>query len=247
MGKIVMGYWDCPYCGSKGIRGDQAAFPSCGRGRGDVKFYMKDHADGQVMREEDLHRVEYVDAQKEQTINRNPDWYCSFCNTLNSDNAKFCTNCGASRESSESNYFEMHKKKEAQAQARSEETAVPSRTAPSKRPLLLVLVAIAAAVGLFMFMNGNVTSNSNLVSALSWQRTIGVEQNQMFQESGWSLPEGAEMTGSRQEIHHYDSVFDHYESVEVERSSLISREPSIPRASRYARIDSASATASSPP
>ena len=32
MGKLIMGYWDCPFCGSKGVRGDIVNCPSCGKG-----------------------------------------------------------------------------------------------------------------------------------------------------------------------------------------------------------------------
>ena len=31
MGKLVMGYWDCPYCDKKEIRGDTAVCPACGQ------------------------------------------------------------------------------------------------------------------------------------------------------------------------------------------------------------------------
>ena len=48
MSKLVMGYWDCPFCGSKGIRGDVVNCPSCGRARGDVQFYMKDYTEGET-------------------------------------------------------------------------------------------------------------------------------------------------------------------------------------------------------
>ena len=43
----------------------------------------------------------------------------------------------------------------------------------------------------------------------------------MFSESGWTLPDGAEQTDARNELHHYDSVLDHYESVEVQRSRQV--------------------------
>lgn len=56
------------------------------------------------------------------------------------------------------------------------------------------------------------------VNSLSWTRTVNIEENRMFSESGWELPEGAELTDSKEEIHHYDEVIDHYESVEVQRS-----------------------------
>lgn len=46
MGKIVVGRWDCSYCGTKGIRGSERECPNCGRPRGeDVKFYVDDPKD----------------------------------------------------------------------------------------------------------------------------------------------------------------------------------------------------------
>ena len=227
MGKLVMGYWDCPVCGTQGIRGDTVNCPSCGRARGDVQFYMKDHAESQTREQGDTADIEYVDEEKAKTASRNPDWYCSFCNSLNSDNAQFCANCGASRESSEANYFDMLKKKKAQEatmappQPTAQELA-QTRTAPkSKRGLIFLLVAIVAIVGLFMYMNGDKTAGDLTVSALSWERNIQIEENVQYSESGWDLPDGAELTSQRQEIHHYDSVLDHYENVEVQRSRRV--------------------------
>ena len=227
MGKLVMAYWDCPFCGSQGIRGDVMTCPSCGRARGDVKFYMKDHAEGQTREQGDTADIEYVDEEKAKYINRNPDWYCAFCNSLNSDNAQFCSNCGASRESSESNYFDMLKKKEAReanrvegpqpVQAQSQAQAAPR----SKRPLILLLVVVAALVLLFTYMNGNKTSGDLNVSALSWQRDIQIEENIQYSESGWTLPDTAELTEQKTELHHFDSVLDHYEDVEVQRSRRV--------------------------
>ncbi|MBR1686773.1 MAG: hypothetical protein IJ708_16755, partial [Clostridia bacterium] len=78
MGNMVMAYWDCPYCGSIGIRGDTPTCPNCGRGRGNVKFYMKDHQEGDTREENERNDIEYVDDEKAKQINRNPDWYCSF-------------------------------------------------------------------------------------------------------------------------------------------------------------------------
>lgn len=227
MGKLVMAYWDCPYCGSQGIRGDVINCPSCGRARGDVKFYMKDHAEGQIREQGDTADIEYVDEEKAKYINRNPDWYCSFCNSLNSDNAQFCSNCGASRENSEANYFDRLKKKQeleankapspAPVQAQAQTKAAPK----SKRPLILFLVVIVALVGLFTWMNSNKTSGDLTVSALSWERNIQIEENIQYSESGWALPDTAELTSQRQELHHYDSVLDHYEDVEVQRSRRV--------------------------
>ena len=43
----VMGYWDCPVCQTKKIKGTLRDCPNCGAPRGkDVKFYM----DGEDLR-----------------------------------------------------------------------------------------------------------------------------------------------------------------------------------------------------
>ena len=100
--------WDCPYCDKKEIRGDTAVCPACGRPRGQVKFYMKGQAQNQERRADDVADIEYVDEEKAKYVNRNPDWYCSFCETLNSDNAETCRSCGAVYERYRMSAFLQH-------------------------------------------------------------------------------------------------------------------------------------------
>ena len=219
MGKLVMGYWDCPYCDTKGIRGDTAVCPGCGRPRGQVKFYMKGQAQDQERRADDVADIEYVDEEQAKYVNRNPDWYCSFCETLNSDNAQTCQSCGASRADSEANYFQMR----AQLQAKEAARQQPAAQAPQKKsrlPLILI-AAVLIIAGLFMFMNSETTSRDYQISGVSWQRAIQVEQNVEYHESGWAVPAGGSVTDQRQEIHHYDSVLDHYEDRQVQRSRRV--------------------------
>ena len=64
MSKLVMGYWDCPVCGTKEIRGDVANCPSCGRARGDVQFYMKGYNEGETREEDERSDVEYLDEEQ---------------------------------------------------------------------------------------------------------------------------------------------------------------------------------------
>ena len=222
MSKLVMGYWDCPFCGSKGVRGDVVNCPSCGRARGDVQFYMKDYAEGETREENDRSDVEYLSEEQAKYVSKNPDWYCSFCNSLNSDNAQFCGNCGASREDSESNYFQMLEKKKAReaAEAAAQSGNRPSQK-PSRKPLVIILAILLVIVGIFMFMNGNKTAGDLTVTALNWVRNINIEENRMYSESGWELPAGAEKTDAKKEIHHYDQVLDHYENVQVQRSRQV--------------------------
>ena len=223
MDKLVMGYWDCPVCGTKEIRGDVVNCPSCGRARGDVQFYVKGYTEGTLLKEDELNQYEQLDDKKAEEMGRNPDWYCSFCNSLNSDKAQFCSNCGATRADSEANYFEMLKKKEQREAA--ESAAQPQvSSAPRKRsrsPLFILALILVAVVALFVWMNGNKTAADLKVSALQWSRVISIEENRQFSESGWSLPAGAEQTDARREIQGYNQVLDHYENVEVQRSRQV--------------------------
>ena len=100
MGRLVYGYWDCNYCGSKGIRGDNRECPNCGHPRNkSTKFYMGEN-------------IEYVPADKAGTISRNPDWLCEYCHTLNSDKLIECESCGSPRYESKKDYFDLHEDEE---------------------------------------------------------------------------------------------------------------------------------------
>ena len=157
MAKLVMGYWDCPVCGSKEIRGDITNCPSCGRARGDVKFYVKGY-EGESLRAEEMNQFEQLSDQKAQEMGSNPDWYCSFCNSLNSDNAQTCGNCGATRADSEANYFDRLKKRQEQEAA--ELAAQPKvSSGPQKRwrrPLLIIAAIVLAIIGIVVWLNGNI-------------------------------------------------------------------------------------------
>ena len=217
MAKLVMGYWDCPVCGNKGIRGDVVNCPSCGRARGDVQFYMKDYTEGEILEENERGDMEYLDEEKAASFSKNPDWYCSFCNSLNSDNAKSCSNCGASREDSEANYFQMLQKKKEKEAAEAAAQSSGQDAKPNRKPLLILLAVAAVIVLLFVWLNGSKT-NALKVTALEWVRNVNVEENRQFSESGWTLPSGAELTGTRNEIHHYDQVLDRYENKQEKRT-----------------------------
>ena len=223
MPKLVMGYWDCPVCGNKEIRGDVVNCPSCGRARGDVKFYVKGYTEGESLREEELGRFEELDEKKAEEMGKNPDWYCSFCNSLNSDNAQVCGNCGASRSDSEANYFDMLKKNQekeaAELAAQPRVNEGPQKR--SRRPLIIFAAILLAIIGVIVWMNGSKTAGDLKVTALNWTRVIQIEENKQYSESDWSLPDGAELTATKQELHHYDSVLDHYESREVQRSRQV--------------------------
>ena len=223
MPKLVMGYWDCPVCGNKEIRGDVVNCPSCGRARGDVRFYMKGVAEGETREADERSDIEYLTEEQAKYVSKNPDWYCSFCNSLNSDNAQVCGNCGASRSDSEANYFDMLKKNQekeaAELAAQPRVNEGPQKR--SRRPLIIFAAILLAIIGVIVWMNGSKTAGDLKVTALNWTRVIQIEENKQYSESDWSLPDGAELTATKQELHHYDSVLDHYESREVQRSRQV--------------------------
>ena len=103
MGRIVEGLWDCSHCGGKGIRGGLDECPHCGKRRDEtVKFYMPD-------------KITYVDETVAGKISRKPDWICSYCNCLNSDDLNYCKSCGATRNAENVDYFQNKKAHEKQS------------------------------------------------------------------------------------------------------------------------------------
>ena len=145
--KIVVGVWDCAYCGADKISGEIQVCPHCGKPRGsDVKFYMA--GPKQYVKDPDK-------------VSRNPDWLCSYCDTLNPDENKYCSSCGASRADSELNYFQNKEKKEreeAEEKRRQEMQNNGAREGDgpagrSKGPGRLPLIAgILLVIGILAFM-----------------------------------------------------------------------------------------------
>ena len=125
MGKIIEGLWDCPFCGNKRIRAGQKTCPDCGHPQDEnTKFYMPDE-------------IKYVSEEEAEKISRNPDWQCSFCGSLNSDDLNVCKNCGATKEDSERNYFEMRQQEEEKKRKKEEkkEDGVTTVTWMTSRPV----------------------------------------------------------------------------------------------------------------
>lgn len=226
---IVMGYWDCQYCNTKGVRGDKRECPNCGHPRDEsVRFYMKE--------------TTALSQEEEAKVNKNPDWYCSFCNTLNSDNDIVCKSCSASREESEKNYFTLKgsqsgqsagqpafnwksnvddNNEETKQQREKERQALQASLAEAKRKRKKIFgIAIAAIVGLFILLCIPRKKTAEILD-VDWERTIDIEQYANVDESDWSLPSDANLHETRQEIHHYNHVIDHYETNQVQRSRQV--------------------------
>ena len=77
--------------------------------------------------------------------------------------------------------------------------------------LLIAVTALLLVVGLVFLLKPK-TAEITVVDKM-WERSVTVEEYRTLHEEDWSIPIGGRMTGSHQEIHHYDSVLDHYETV----------------------------------
>lgn len=95
--------WKCTYCGTTN-GGFERICKSCGTPR-DKAIKFEQNPDAEILTTEEFKKK------------RNPDWICSFCDSLNSDTVDDCHFCGASREDSEKNYRE-HKAELAQKKAK---------------------------------------------------------------------------------------------------------------------------------
>ena len=249
MGRLIEGFWDCPYCDKKHIRGLTTVCPNCDTPRGDmVKFYMDDPNN-------------VIEEEQAKKISKNPDWLCDFCLTLNNDDFSECQNCGAPKDKSKMNYFENRQKVDMQKAKRNQQNLAPQQEFPSDRksisqdqqpyrntttsspsvndsyqqsktqrntynpkpkapqkkkaPKILAISAIALVA--VLLLTGLISlfipkEQSGTVDSFAWEYSIAVEEYKTFQESDWSLPPGARLSYSQQEIKGYERVLDHYET-----------------------------------
>lgn len=197
----IEGCWDCSYCGSKAIRGGIQVCPNCGKTRSaDTNFYMLDT----------------TPVADESAVESGPDWFCPYCDSYNPSSAAVCRSCGHPRDAEDRDYFEMREKQEA---AETPSAQSPPPRARRSRGLLFWLLLIAAGIlGLSLYL-GAPRDRAVTVLNTSWVREVAVDENRLVEESDWTVPDDAvELLDSRREIHHYDQILDHYETVSEQRS-----------------------------
>ena len=144
-------------------------------------------------------KTDYVEEEVAKTINRNPDWICSYCNSLNSDSNNNCVSCGVFKEDSKLNYLQnkfKHQKENNEMFNNSvnnednysveQEECVKSETSNNSKfknfvkkhyikfiVIFLTLSVIFCVTALLLPSNENIT-----VTGISWERIIDVEKFQ---------------------------------------------------------------------
>lgn len=196
----------------------------------------------------------YVEPKAAAKVNRNPNWLCSYCDSLNSDDDKSCRSCGALRTDENLNYFENKRKMQEEAEksiqseeSEEEENCKKERIAKSYnyrdyfsnnrnsskakkfnieilKYFLIGLLSILAVAGLIYLF---IPKDKDItISEMSWERSIDVQRYQTVEESDWSLPAKARLQYSQQEFSHFDKVIDHYETKtrEVAKEKIVGYE-----------------------
>lgn len=206
MGKHIWGYWDCPYCSTKGIRGDNRKCPYCGiQIPPDTKYYIK----------QDVH--EEVEQSK---LDSAAHWICEYCDTQNPAAANYCTNCGSPKEDARRDYFGNGLNGNPSRRPVQTPTPQPQQGSAARDYLDLLKAFVknykwSIIFGLlivFVFWLFKPVTRTATVSGFEWERSIAIEEYQNVDENGWSLPSNANLHTTKQEIHHYDQVLDHYET-----------------------------------
>lgn len=216
--KIVMGYWDCPYCSHEQIEGTIRTCPHCGKPRGETTAFYMIGADGRKI--SSLHGIKdtgqvtqnnrYLTEEESAKKGKGSDWYCPYCDSLNSALDIVCTSCGHPREETDADYFEKKEEVEQKAAQKEQPPIQPVQSKKKSNPL--IFVGIGAVLLLLLISALSPKEKKLHVEHKLWQYQLEIEQYKELHESDWELPEGAELERTANEIHHYDSVLDHYET-----------------------------------
>ena len=73
--------------------------------------------------------------------------------------------------------------------------------------VLVAAVLIPFLIWFFMPVERTAT-----VTGFAWEQMINLEEFTLCHESDWSVPPGGRITSTAEEIHHYETVLDHYET-----------------------------------
>lgn len=88
--------------------------------------------------------------------------------------------------------------------------------------LKLIGIGLGSIIGiiflLWLFIPKSDTLN---ITELSWSRSISIEEERTVKEDDWSVPSGGRVYDTKSEIHHYDHVVDHYETVTEQKSRQV--------------------------
>lgn len=230
MAKLVMGYWDCPYCEQTGIKGTLRECPSCGHPRDEnTKFYMKKD------------RKQYLTKEESKTKGKGADWICEYCETLNSALDNQCKSCGAARTAESQTYFSRKTRKNTSNNDKQSSCDIhptnnnnndddddinnaSQKKKINRRFYYLSVLPILLTIGIIISLLYNFftpTVENLHVDNIYWKTTQDVETLNTYHESGWHIPAGGRQTDKKYVVKTYEKVLDHYETVQKTRNKQV--------------------------
>ena len=243
--RIIQGYWDCPFCDSKAINGKLRECPHCGRPRSNTtKFYMLQDK-RELAKEQDISKhqpdwyCEFCDS-----YNSYKDSVCKSCGAPRESKNKdyFAKQKELEKELEEKNLKESeeisyqkhsytdHSYVEQPSYINNNRDSVKTpnnlfdRLSSFELPDLswLKWVLLFGAIFAVLFAVFVPKTRTIDVTSKKWVYSVNIEEKRLVEENDWSLPAGyVDVVQKKQEIHHYDSVLDHYETVEVQKSRQV--------------------------
>ena len=222
----------CPNCGSPIPNGQKYMMP-------DDPRVIKAQWDGKILVGGNIHTdekgivSEVVEKEKER---KRPNWRCHSCGYSNFDEDDSCRGCGAPKTTQtyfdddedekdsdtdeEEDSFEVESEADSStlSKVREEVAQLPEMfrgllksfkniSWKHKAGALGVLALLAFIIWLFVPVQRTAT-----VTGFRWEQTIDVEQFTLCSENDWTVPSGGRVVATAEEIHHYDTVLDHYET-----------------------------------
>ncbi|MCS6989652.1 MAG: zinc finger Ran-binding domain-containing protein [Chloroherpetonaceae bacterium] len=192
---IRVGRWDCAVCGHKGNLGYETKCSQCGAPRGkNAKFYLPDDS------------PEVTDEQRLAQARAGADWICDYCGADNKATDAQCRSCGNART-------------EADIARQTREIRFDAPPSPAPKPLARTnsnkahyLFGALLLLGVVLFLLFRHRETTVVVTGREWVREIRTEKFIPVIEEGWSVPSGAKLIKSFQDVHHYEQVLAGYET-----------------------------------
>jgi len=211
--------WTCTSCGREHIPGRNKRCPACSNPRQTGEDYQQPEGPPQYLTDDELAAMG-VDPELHLS-----DETCCYCDAKLNPGSQVCPNCGANlddtgyttrlcpaceRETNEALCPACGAPTEAKPQ-RGEQDQTRIRKFRNYGLAALAgiggLLALCLAGMLFLLIP---RAKPAEVSAVSWTRTIEVEQYQYIRREGWTLPPGADPVSSDLRVHHHDQELTGY-------------------------------------
>lgn len=244
MQRIIRGYWDCPYCGTKHIDGLIDNCPHCGKQKSEgTHYYIGNPTDSNdILNEKEL---ESAHMTAEECDGKHREWVCHYCNQLNNWQDDACISCGAPREDEkQENEWKCTSCGRMNAPTADKcgscgaprgdcssttqnDNAFNSNVIPeaieeehiSKKAWIATIACIVAVITLIFIP---IIHKTIKVTGFKWQTDVNIEENKTFSESDWSKPVGAYDVSESWEYHYSEQVVDHYTTESHEESREVS-------------------------